>query len=133
MNNEQKINFYHRHNKKLKLIGVVVSCLLVTVGTIYLNNNLNSEDELEVFSSTDIKDNSNIKESNLCIVPDNSSVQESLVIPDSEPVTISVNEHKRKLPKNHHASLQKQAEAEARGIYLSDGETIVNTYEKNIA
>lgn len=46
---------------------------------------------------------------------------------------IQVEGHRRKTPECQYVSLQKQAKAENLGISLTDGETIVDSYERNIA
>lgn len=45
---------------------------------------------------------------------------------------IYVEGHRRKLPECQHFSLQKQVESENLGISLTDGEDIVDSYERNI-
>ena len=127
MNTEQKPNFYRRHKKVLKIIGISVLCMLGVGAAIYLNKNAGSENEEESISFTDNKDESNIVEFDHSISSDDSPVQESVS------KTVGVSGHIRKLSKGQHPSPKKLAEAEDRGIPLSDNETLVDSHERKIA
>ena len=78
MNTEQKPNFYQRHKKGFKIIGVSVLCILGVGAAIYLNNNSDSENEEEPIFFTDNKDESNLIEVDFSIDLDDSPVQESV-------------------------------------------------------
>ena len=127
MNTEQKPNFYRRHKKVLKIIGISVLCMLGVGAAIYLNKNAGSENEEESISFTDNKDESNIVEFDHSISSDDSPVQESVS------KTTSVSGHKRKLSEGQHPSPKKLAEAEDRGILLSDNETLVDPHYRKCA
>ena len=127
MNTEQKPNFYQRHKKVLKIIGISVLCMLGVGAAIYLNKNAGSENEEESISFTDNKDESNIVEFDHSISSDDSPVQESVS------KTVGVSGHIRKLSEGQHPSPKKLAEAEDRGIPLSDNETLVDSHERKIA
>ena len=127
MNTEQKPNFYQRHKKVLKIIGISVLCMLSVGAAIYLNKNAGSENEEESISFTDNKDESNIVEFDHSISSDDSPVQESVS------KTVGVSGHIRKLSEGQHPSPKKLAEAEDRGIPLSDNETLVDSHERKIA
>ena len=127
MNTEQKPNFYQRHKKVLKIIGISVLCMLSVGAAIYLNKNAGSENEEESISFTDNKDESNIVEFDHSISSDDSPVQESVS------KTTSVSGHKRKLSEGQHPSPKKLAEAEDRGILLSDNETLVDPHYRKCA
>ena len=127
MNTEQKPNFYQRHKKVLKIIGISVLCMLSVGAAIYLNKNAGSENEEESISFTDNKDESNIVEFDHSISSDDSPVQESVS------KTTSVSGHKRRLSEGKHPSPKKLAEAEDLGILLSDNETLVDPHDRKCA
>ena len=127
MNTEQKPNFYQRHKKVLKIIGISVLCMLSVGAAIYLNKNAGSENEEESISFTDNKDESNIVEFDHSISSDDSPVQESVS------KTTSVSSHKRRLSEGKHPSPKKLAEAEDLGILLSDNETLVDPHDRKCA
>ena len=127
MNTEQKPNFYQRHKKVLKIIGISVLCMLSVGAAIYLNKNAGSENEEESISFTDNKDESNIVEFDHSISSDDSPVQESVS------KTVGVSGHIRKLSEGQHPSPKKLAEAEDLGILLSDNETLVDPHDRKCA
>lgn len=135
MNTEQKPNFYQRHKKGFKIIGVSVLCILGVGAAIYLNNNSDSENEEEPIFFTDNKDESNLIEVDFSIDLDDSPVQESVDTDANESDTtyVDVKLYTRKLPKGHHISPQKQAESERSGIDVHDGETFVVPHKRKIA
>ena len=142
MNTEQKPNFYQRHKKVLKIIGISVLCMLGVGAAIYLNKNAGSENEEESISFTDNKDESNEEESiSFTDNKDESNIVEfdHSISSDDSPVqesvskTTSVSGHKRRLSEGKHPSPKKLAEAEDLGILLSDNETLVDPHDRKCA
>ena len=142
MNTEQKPNFYQRHKKVLKIIGISVLCMLSVGAAIYLNKNAGSENEEESISFTDNKDESNEEESisftdnkdeSNIIEFDHSISSDDSPVQESVSKTVGVSGHIRKLSEGQHPSPKKLAEAEDRGIPLSDNETLVDSHERKIA